>query len=201
MSCATKAVQQAYEVQRRLRVWRPQVAYVMGAGQIGLLSTLVLRLRGLDVYTLARSEPPSLKAEIVERCGALREHAQHSPAGTGSPGRQSRSDHRRHRQQRRGIRIDATARSQRSAGLDERDWRLTAHRSAVGQGESRLGARQQAAAGKRQRQPRALRDGHQGPVLGEVMYPGVIERILTTPIRGLDRYGDMMNAPLTIRRR
>ncbi len=31
--------------------------------------------------------------------------------------------------------------------------------------------------------------------LGEVMYPGVIERILTTPIRGLDRYRDMMNAP------
>lgn len=70
MSCATKAVQQAFEVQRRLRVWRPQVAYVMGAGQIGLLTTLVLRLRGLEVYTLARSEPPSLKSEIVEALGA-----------------------------------------------------------------------------------------------------------------------------------
>src|SRR4051812_11274641 len=57
MSCAAKAVQQAYEVQRRLRVWRPQRAYVMGAGQIGLLSTLVLRLRGLEVYTLARGAP------------------------------------------------------------------------------------------------------------------------------------------------
>src|SRR5207247_1428995 len=55
---------------RRLHVWRPKIAYVMGAGQIGLLSTLVLRLRGLEVYTLARSEPPSLKAEIVEALGA-----------------------------------------------------------------------------------------------------------------------------------
>ena len=30
--------------------------------------------------------------------------------------------------------------------------------------------------------------------LGEVMYPGVIQRILTTPIRGLDNYQQMMNA-------
>ena len=29
MSCAAKAVHQAFEVQRRLKVWRPQVAYVM----------------------------------------------------------------------------------------------------------------------------------------------------------------------------
>lgn len=35
MSCATKAVQQAFEVQRRLRVWRPRVAYVMVPGRSG----------------------------------------------------------------------------------------------------------------------------------------------------------------------
>jgi hypothetical protein len=29
---------------------------------------------------------------------------------------------------------------------------------------------------------------------GEVTYPGVIERILTTPIRGLDNYQQMMKA-------
>ena len=31
--------------------------------------------------------------------------------------------------------------------------------------------------------------------LGEVMYPGVLERILTTPIRGLDNYRQMMARP------
>ena len=70
MSCAAKAVQQAYEVQRRLRVWRPQRAYVLGAGQIGLLTTLVLKLRGLEVYTLARSLPPTRNSEIVAGLGA-----------------------------------------------------------------------------------------------------------------------------------
>ncbi len=58
MSCAAKAVQQAYEVQRRMRVWRPRIAYVLGAGQIGLLATLILKLRrlgGLHLRSLACS--------------------------------------------------------------------------------------------------------------------------------------------------
>src|SRR5690606_40054962 len=36
-----------------------------GAGQIGLLTTLVLRLRGMQVYTLARGKGPNLKSEIT----------------------------------------------------------------------------------------------------------------------------------------
>jgi len=34
MSCAAKAVQQAYEVQRRMKVWDPKVAYVMGRARL-----------------------------------------------------------------------------------------------------------------------------------------------------------------------
>jgi threonine dehydrogenase-like Zn-dependent dehydrogenase len=70
MSCAAKAIHQAFEVQRRMRVWRPKKAFVMGAGQIGLLATLILRLKGLEVYTLARRQPPRLNAQIVEGYGA-----------------------------------------------------------------------------------------------------------------------------------
>ena len=44
-----KGIYQAYEIQRRLKVWNPRKAAVMGAGTIGLLATMVLRLRGLDV--------------------------------------------------------------------------------------------------------------------------------------------------------
>src|SRR5437867_8116656 len=46
-----KGIAQAYEIQRRLRVWKPKRAAVMGAGTIGLLATLVLRLKGLQVMT------------------------------------------------------------------------------------------------------------------------------------------------------
>src|SRR5438034_1863860 len=65
MSCAAKAVHQAFEAQRRMKVWRPQRAFVMGVGQIGLLTALILRLRGIEVYSFARSKPGSIKSEIV----------------------------------------------------------------------------------------------------------------------------------------
>lgn len=65
-----KGIYQAYEIQRRLKVWKPRKAAVMGAGTIGLLATLVLRLRGLDVTTFARSNKPYLNANLVEELGA-----------------------------------------------------------------------------------------------------------------------------------
>src|SRR5919206_5084576 len=43
-SVAEKGIEQAYEIQRRLKVWRPERAAVVGAGTLGLLATLILRL-------------------------------------------------------------------------------------------------------------------------------------------------------------
>jgi threonine dehydrogenase-like Zn-dependent dehydrogenase len=65
-----KGIYQAYEIQRRLKVWRPRRAAVMGAGTIGLLATLALRLRGIDVTTFARNPKPNLNAELIEALGA-----------------------------------------------------------------------------------------------------------------------------------
>jgi glucose 1-dehydrogenase len=65
-----KGVTQAYEIQRRLRVWRPERAAVMGAGTIGLLATLSLRLRGLDVTTFGLQRPPYLNSTLIEELGA-----------------------------------------------------------------------------------------------------------------------------------
>jgi threonine dehydrogenase-like Zn-dependent dehydrogenase len=70
MSVVEKGIAQAYEIQRRLRVWRPRRAAVMGAGTIGLLATLVLRLRGLDVTTFALNQKPYLNADLAEAIGA-----------------------------------------------------------------------------------------------------------------------------------
>lgn len=70
MSCAAKAIMQVYEAQRRLKVWRPRRAFVAGAGQIGILCTLSLRLRGLEVYTFARSPRGTLNSRIIEDMGA-----------------------------------------------------------------------------------------------------------------------------------
>src|SRR6266699_3178066 len=65
-----KGIHQAYEIQRRLKVWRPRKAAVMGAGTIGLLATMVLRLKGLDVTTFARTPKPYLNADLIEELGA-----------------------------------------------------------------------------------------------------------------------------------
>jgi threonine dehydrogenase-like Zn-dependent dehydrogenase len=69
-SVCAKAIEQAYLAQQRLQVWNPRRAFVLGAGQIGLLATMILRLRGLEVYTLATSPAPNLKAEIAAAYGA-----------------------------------------------------------------------------------------------------------------------------------
>ena len=60
-----KGITQAYEAQRRLRVWRPRKAAVMGAGTIGLLAALALKLRGLDVTVFARQPKPSLRSDLL----------------------------------------------------------------------------------------------------------------------------------------
>jgi len=65
-----KGITQAYEIQRRLRVWHPRRAAVMGTGTIGLLAALALRLRGIDVTTFARTPKPHPNADLVEALGA-----------------------------------------------------------------------------------------------------------------------------------
>jgi threonine dehydrogenase-like Zn-dependent dehydrogenase len=69
MTVAQKGITQAYEIQRRLKVWQPRKAAVMGAGTLGLLATLVLRLRGLDVTTFGRTPKPYLNADLIEAIG------------------------------------------------------------------------------------------------------------------------------------
>ena len=70
LTVAEKGIAQAYEIQRRLKVWKPRKAAVLGAGTIGLLATLVLRLRGLDVTTFALNQKPYRNADLIESIGA-----------------------------------------------------------------------------------------------------------------------------------
>ena len=70
MSIVQKGLNQAVEIQRRLQVWQPVRAAVTGAGTIGLLVALVLRLRGVEVTVLSRRTPPYRNSELVEALGA-----------------------------------------------------------------------------------------------------------------------------------
>jgi threonine dehydrogenase-like Zn-dependent dehydrogenase len=84
MTVVEKGITQAYEIQRRLRVWKPRRAAVMGAGTIGLLATLVLRLRGLDVTTFALTKKPYLNSDLIESIGARYVSTQETPISDGA---------------------------------------------------------------------------------------------------------------------
>lgn len=193
MSVAAKAIQQAYEAQRRMRVWRPEVAYVMGAGQIGLLATLILRLRGLRVYTLARSEPPTINSQLVEEMEAeyvslKRESLDDLAARVGKA----------------DLIIDATGSSavafdcMKVLGLNG----VLVWTSITGSDRSHtvpsdkiniewvLGNKLLLGTVNANRE--YFETGIKEMAHGEAMYPGTLARILTNPVQGLENYAEMM---------
>ena len=68
LSIVEKAVEQMRRIQSRL-VWQPERAVVLGAGPIGLLAGLLLRLEGLEVHFYDAAEA-GLKRDLAEAMGA-----------------------------------------------------------------------------------------------------------------------------------
>ena len=64
-----KGLNQAFEIQRRLKVWQPRRAAVLGAGTIGLLTALAMRLRGLEVTCYSLRRPPHLNSDLIVELG------------------------------------------------------------------------------------------------------------------------------------
>jgi threonine dehydrogenase-like Zn-dependent dehydrogenase len=193
MSCAAKAIGQAYECQRRMKVWSPKRAFVLGAGQIGLLSTLVLKLRGLDVYTLARAPGPHLKSEIVAGLEATYiSTAQTSLADLAQ--QVGKAD----------LIVDATG----SSRIAFEAMQALGHNGALvwtsitgGQAQTEVPSDKiniewvlgnKLLLGSVNANRDHFEAGIKDLALGEVMYPGVLHKILTSPVDGLDNYAEMM---------
>jgi glucose 1-dehydrogenase len=193
MSCAAKAVYQAYEAQRRMRVWRPQRAFVMGVGQIGLLTALILRLRGIEVYSFARSKPGTLNSQIVKGIEANYVSTSDTPIAE-LVKQVGKAD----------LIVDATGSSK--VAFDA--MRALGHNGVL-VWTSITGANLQhevpsdkinidwvlgnklllgSVNANREHFEMGIRD----LALGEMMFPGVIEKILTNPVNGLDNYKEMM---------
>lgn len=77
LTVAQKGLNQAYEIQRRLKVWQPRRAAVIGAGTIGLLTTLAMRMRGLEVTCYSRRLPPYRNSDLITELGAHYISSQH----------------------------------------------------------------------------------------------------------------------------
>lgn len=193
MSCAAKAVSQAFEVQRRLKVWRPRRAFVLGAGQIGLLATLILRLRGLEVFTIARRPPPRLNADIVEGLRATYVSAQHTTL-----------DELADNVGKADVIIEASGNSQVAF-----DAMKVLAKNGIMVWESVTGGNRQvtvpgdainlewvlgnkALVGCVNGNRFHFEMGIQDLALGEMTYPGVVSKILTNPVDGLENYAEMI---------
>ena len=68
LSIVEKAVEQIKRIQSRM-VWQPQRAMVLGAGTIGLLAAMLLRLEDAEVHIYNRSEQKT-KRDVTESMGA-----------------------------------------------------------------------------------------------------------------------------------
>jgi threonine dehydrogenase-like Zn-dependent dehydrogenase len=69
LSIVEKATFQAWKIQERM-IWQPKVVVVFGAGTIGILASILLRLRGLEVHVYAREPEDSLRARLLQTIGA-----------------------------------------------------------------------------------------------------------------------------------
>jgi threonine dehydrogenase-like Zn-dependent dehydrogenase len=192
-SVCAKAIEQAYLAQARLQVWHPRVAFVLGAGQIGLLATLMLRLRGLAVYTLATTPAPHLKADIATAYGAAYVSTKET----------SMADLTR-RVGKPDLIVEATG----NADACFRAMEVLAINGALvwtsitgGSHDVRVdGARvnlewvlgNKLLVGSVNGNRRHFELGLQALAHGELTYPGVTQRMLTHPVQGLDNYRQMM---------
>ncbi len=193
-SVCAKAIEQAFLAQQRLQVWRPRRAFVMGSGQIGLLATMMLRLRNIEVYTLATTPGPHRKSEITEAYGATyvstkQTSLQDLVKQVGKP----------------DLIFEATG----NADVCFRSMEVLAHNGALIWTSITGGKKDVTVDGAKINLEWVLgnkllvssvngnRDhfakGIEALSHGELMYPGVTERILTHPVAGLDQYKEMMH--------
>jgi len=192
-SVVEKGIEQAYEIQRRLKIWRPERAAVVGAGTLGLLATLALRLRGLEVTALARTRPPTLNSELVETLGAryvsTREQPLLEAAEENGPF---------------DIIFEATGVSsvvfESMEALGKNGVLVLtgiaggAHTVEVPGDRIMLGfvLGNKVAVGSVNANRTYFERGVLDMALGAAQYPGWLERLLTHPVRGLDNYEEMI---------
>ena len=82
LTVVEKGEAQTFRLQLARMKWLPKKALVLGAGPVGLLATAILRLRGLDVDTIATRSEDSPKAKLVKQTGARYINAMETPLNT-----------------------------------------------------------------------------------------------------------------------
>src|SRR5919197_587411 len=192
---AEKGVNHAYEIQRRLKVWEPRRACVLGSGTVGLLTALVLRLRGLELTVYSLPQKPNRNAELIEQLGGVYVSSQERTLAETS--------------EERGpfdIIFDATGFSPIVweaaevlgkngvpvlASITGGDRKAEINSDKINQGFV-LGNK--VMVGTVNASPNDFRTGVDDLIKAEALFPGWAKQLLTTPIDGLESYHQMIRA-------
>ncbi len=71
LSIIEKGLKQAEDIQKRLDIWQPKTAAVLGTGNVGLLTVMALKMRGYQVHGFGRDARAGyFNADLLEEIGA-----------------------------------------------------------------------------------------------------------------------------------
>jgi threonine dehydrogenase-like Zn-dependent dehydrogenase len=190
---AQKGLNQAFEIQRRLKVWQPCRGAVIGAGTVSLLAALAMRLRGLEVTCFSRRPAPYLNSDLIGAIGGhyvssrdttlAQASAQHGPfdiifeASGFSPLVFEAAE----ALAKNGVLI--------LSSVTGGDKKVEVSADRINQGFV-LGNKVMVGTVNASRAD--FVSGVNDLVQAEARYPGWLERLLTTPVRGLEHYDEML---------
>ena len=192
---AEKGVNHAYEIQRRLKVWEPRKALILGSGTIGLLMALVARLRGLELTVASLPRPPHRGAELVEQLGGAYRSTQDASLAEIS--------------EERGpfdLIMDATGFSPivwEAADVLGKNGVLVLSSITGGDRTAEIPSDRinqgfvlgnKVMVGTVNASPADFRSGVDDLIKAQALFPGWLEQLLTTPIHGLENYEEMIRA-------
>jgi glucose 1-dehydrogenase len=192
---AEKGINHAYEIQRRLKIWEPRKACILGSGTIGLLMALAARLRGLELTVLSLPRKPYRNAELVEELGGVYVSsedasladvsAQHGPFD---------------------LIMEATGFSPivwEAAEILGKNGVLVLSSITGGDRKAEINSDKinqsfvlgnKVMVGTVNASPADFRSGVDDLIKAEAVFPGWLSKLLTTPIRGLENYDEMIRA-------
>jgi threonine dehydrogenase-like Zn-dependent dehydrogenase len=192
---AEKGINHAFEIQRRLKVWQPRNACVLGSGTVGLLTALVARLRGLEVTVYSLPTKPNRNAGLIEELGGVYVSSQERTLAEASAERGPFD-----------LMFDATGFSPIVweaaevlgkngvlvlASITGGDRKVEINSDRINQGFV-LGNK--VMVGTVNAAPNDFRTGVDDLIKAEAVYPGWLQQLLTTPIRGLENHAEMIRA-------
>src|SRR5215211_2955353 len=192
---AEKGINHAYEIQRRLRIWEPRKALILGSGTIGLLMAMATRLRGLELTVASLPKPPYRNSELIEQLGGVYASTQDATLAEIS--------------EERGpfdLIMDATGFSPiiwEAAEVLGKNGVLVLSSITGGERKAEINSDRinqsfvlgnKVMVGTVNASPADFRSGVDDLIKAQALFPGWLEQLLTTPIRGLDAYDEMIRA-------